>query len=177
MVLGPQNRVNARWSVRLALSHRKTYLKTGIQLLHLFGQYCSLICISQTYSYFLLRWLYALIITIDANFRLKLKARGLKEDPALGDGWAHWVESGPYQEYVDRYGHQIEVSSRSDRSKARLTFFGSKAIATRLCMQQRSLPRGRTVPYSNIVVWGAVSAVVMVLYSRTGLVILPRENG
>lgn len=55
------------------------------------------------------RWLYVLIITIDANFRLKLKEKGIMNDPALGDGWAHWVSSKPYHEYVKKYGHQVEV--------------------------------------------------------------------
>ncbi|KZP16524.1 hypothetical protein FIBSPDRAFT_957932 [Athelia psychrophila] len=53
-------------------------------------------------------WLYALIVTIDANFRLKLKDRGLKDDPPLGDGWAHMVKTGPYKAYIDKYGNQIE---------------------------------------------------------------------
>jgi hypothetical protein len=55
------------------------------------------------------RWLYALILTIDANFCLKLKDKGIKNDPALGDGWAHWVASEPYKAYYKKYGHQIEV--------------------------------------------------------------------
>ena len=56
------------------------------------------------------RWLYALIIVIDANFCLKLKEKGIKDDPALGDGWAHWVSMKPYHAYVRKYGHQVEVS-------------------------------------------------------------------
>jgi hypothetical protein len=55
------------------------------------------------------RWLYCLILTIDANFRLKLKDKGFMDDPALGDGWAHWVSLKPYHEYVKKYGHQVEV--------------------------------------------------------------------
>lgn len=55
------------------------------------------------------RWIYVLILTIDANYRLKLKEKGIKNDPALGDGWAHWVESGGYKAYVKKYGHQVEV--------------------------------------------------------------------
>ena len=31
------------------------------------------------------------------------------DDPALGDGWAHWVSLKPYHEYVKKYGHQVEV--------------------------------------------------------------------
>jgi hypothetical protein len=56
------------------------------------------------------RWLYALIIVIDANFHLKLKEKGIMEDPALGDGWAHWVSMKPYHAYVRKYGYQVEVS-------------------------------------------------------------------
>jgi hypothetical protein len=55
------------------------------------------------------RWLYCLILAIDANFRLKLKEKGIINDPPLGDGWAHWVKSEPYLEYVKKYGHQVEV--------------------------------------------------------------------
>ena len=52
-----------------------------------------------------------LIVTIDANFRLKLKEKGIMNDPTLGDGWAHWVSSKPYHAYVKKYGHQVEVSA------------------------------------------------------------------
>lgn len=55
------------------------------------------------------RWIYVLIITVDANYRLKLKEKGIKNDPALGDGFAHWVESKGYNAYVKKYGYQVEV--------------------------------------------------------------------
>lgn len=44
-----------------------------------------------------------LIVIINANY--------LKEDPVLGEGWAHWVESEPFQEYVDLYGLQYKVGN------------------------------------------------------------------
>ena len=56
-----------------------------------------------------LRWLYSLNLTIDANFRLKNKARGIEDDSPLGDGWGHWVPSEPYQEHIKQYGYQKEV--------------------------------------------------------------------
>lgn len=56
------------------------------------------------------RWLYSLNLTIDANFRLKNKARGIDNDPPLGDGWGHWVPNDPYQKYIKDNGHQKEVS-------------------------------------------------------------------
>ena len=54
-------------------------------------------------------WLYSLNLTIDANFRLKNKARGIKNDPPLSGGWAHWVPDEPYERYVNEFGHQAEV--------------------------------------------------------------------
>lgn len=48
-------------------------------------------------------------MTIDANYRLKLKDRSMLEDPVLGDGWSHYVAQGPYDEYVKEYGDIIEV--------------------------------------------------------------------
>src|ERR1700753_3805372 len=38
------------------------------------------------------RWLYGLFIAMDANFRLKLKARGVA-DPELGSGLAYFVNA------------------------------------------------------------------------------------
>jgi hypothetical protein len=55
-------------------------------------------------------WLYSLRLTIDANFRLKNKDRGIKDDPPLSDGWGHIVPETPYQEYIGKYGYQAEVS-------------------------------------------------------------------
>lgn len=57
------------------------------------------------------RWLYSLNLAIDANFRLKNKARGhgIEDDPPLGDGWGHWVPNEPYQEYIKEHGYQNEV--------------------------------------------------------------------
>ncbi|KAN0123195.1 hypothetical protein V8E52_003148 [Russula decolorans] len=54
------------------------------------------------------RWLYSLNLTIDANFRLKNKARGIENDSPLGDGWGHWVPNKPYQEYIQKHGYEKE---------------------------------------------------------------------
>jgi hypothetical protein len=56
------------------------------------------------------RWLYSQFVTSDANYRMKNKDRGIKNDPPLGDGWGHWVPEGPYQSYIAEYGYQVEVS-------------------------------------------------------------------
>lgn len=53
--------------------------------------------------------MYQLIITIDANYRLKLKEKGLVADKPLGDGWGHFVQTAPYRAYVKKYGDYVEV--------------------------------------------------------------------
>ncbi len=56
-------------------------------------------------------WKYGLILTIDANFRLKNKDRGMKYDAPLGDGWGHWVPEGPYTSYLALHNDESEVST------------------------------------------------------------------
>jgi hypothetical protein len=56
-----------------------------------------------------LSWLYTLYLAMDANFRLKLRERHIKNDPELGPGWAYCVDEKPYQEEMVKYGDQTEV--------------------------------------------------------------------
>jgi hypothetical protein len=56
------------------------------------------------------RWKYRLILTVDANFRMKNKERNTQDMPALGDGWAHFVPEKPYMEHVQRWGSEEYVS-------------------------------------------------------------------
>ncbi|KAF7965909.1 hypothetical protein HWV62_40974 [Athelia sp. TMB] len=55
-----------------------------------------------------IRWIYALILTIDANFKLSLKEKGIQDDPALGDGWAHWVPREEFLDYLREHGGAVE---------------------------------------------------------------------
>ncbi|KAF7967413.1 hypothetical protein HWV62_34385 [Athelia sp. TMB] len=55
-----------------------------------------------------IRWIYALILTVDANFKLSLKEKGIKSDPSLGDGWAHWVPRDEFYEYLSVHGGAVE---------------------------------------------------------------------
>ena len=61
---------------------------------------------STHYSY-----IYNLIIAIDANFRLKRRARNTSEqrDPALVGGRGYFVESQAYKNYYMRYASQDDV--------------------------------------------------------------------
>ncbi len=58
------------------------------------------------------RWLYQLMISQDANFRLKNRLRtGSHEDPWLGPGLAYCVDDGPYGDYVMSLASQEDVSA------------------------------------------------------------------
>ncbi len=46
---------------------------------------------------------------IDANFRLRCKARGIRDLP-LTDGLAYYVRYGPYKAYLSTVGLQTEVN-------------------------------------------------------------------
>jgi hypothetical protein len=55
--------------------------------------------------------LYTVFLAIDANFRLKRKNVSSDEaDPALGNGWAYFVEEKDYKSYLaTRLGDVQEV--------------------------------------------------------------------
>lgn len=53
------------------------------------------------------RYLYALFVGIDANFRLKRKKVSSEErDPSLNEGWAFFVEEGPYKTHLEKHWAQ-----------------------------------------------------------------------
>jgi hypothetical protein len=56
--------------------------------------------------------LYNLILTVDANFRLKRKDRSTKNDHALGSGLGYWVPDDGYRAHIAKFGHQEEVKLR-----------------------------------------------------------------
>ena len=57
---------------------------------------------------FLLSWIYAQFIALDANFRLKLKNRQIN-DPELGSGWFYFVENSAYVCHVKKDLHEEEA--------------------------------------------------------------------
>lgn len=60
---------------------------------------------------------------MDANFKLSLKEKGIKSDPALGDGWAHWVPRKDFYEYLLAHGGAVEVRTALSLSNdSKLTF-------------------------------------------------------
>lgn len=58
------------------------------------------------------RWLYALFIAIDANFRLKRKVVSSDQvDPGLNAGWVYFVEEHAYKSYLPE-----QTNERQERS-------------------------------------------------------------
>ncbi|KAJ7470067.1 hypothetical protein B0H11DRAFT_1730986 [Mycena galericulata] len=58
------------------------------------------------------RFLYMLLLALDANFRLKNRLRANeRQDPSLGSGLGYFVESGPYKEHLRHYVAEKDVSS------------------------------------------------------------------
>lgn len=54
-------------------------------------------------------WIYTLYLAMDANFRLKLRDRNIRQDPELGPGWSYFVHEANYQESMATFGDQKEV--------------------------------------------------------------------
>jgi len=65
------------------------------------------------------RWLYTLFLAVDANFRLTLKDKGLK-DIALGPGWAYQVEETRFQNHITSILDQREVTFATPISRQNL---------------------------------------------------------
>lgn len=56
------------------------------------------------------RWLFRLVLAMDANFRLKNRLRPRsRTDPGLGTGWAYFVEDDEYRDHILQYVTQEEV--------------------------------------------------------------------
>jgi hypothetical protein len=54
------------------------------------------------------RYLYTQFLAIDANFKLRLKERGIN-DPELSPGWAYFVQEEGYQNFIKDHVDQPEV--------------------------------------------------------------------
>ena len=80
-------------------------------------------------------WLYCLFLAIDANFRLKLKTRGIK-DPELGSGLAYFVEADKFQKHLKDHTHEAEVSLSASRFRAIPTIAADRDLWGRV-------PRGK----------------------------------
>ncbi|KAG6819407.1 hypothetical protein H0H93_012104, partial [Arthromyces matolae] len=58
------------------------------------------------------KYLYALFVALDANFKLKRKTVSSEErDPSLGQGWAFFVEETKYKAFLNDFWHEKQPKS------------------------------------------------------------------
>ncbi|KAF7293374.1 hypothetical protein MIND_01114200 [Mycena indigotica] len=58
------------------------------------------------------KFLYSLLLALDANFRLKNRIRANeRKDPSLGSGWGYFVENDAYKEHLRDYVAETDVST------------------------------------------------------------------
>lgn len=69
------------------------------------GKVCSTL---YNFTNLFIRWIYVQFIAVDANFKLKLKNRQIR-DPELGSGWAYFVENEAYTRHVADNPHQKDI--------------------------------------------------------------------
>ncbi|KAJ7178324.1 hypothetical protein C8R43DRAFT_871505 [Mycena crocata] len=59
-----------------------------------------------------LRFLYMLLLAVDANFKLKNRMRTNEiDDPSLGPGWGYWVEPRRYRKHLKKYVAEKDIST------------------------------------------------------------------
>ena len=71
-------------------------------------------------------FIYTLFLCMDANFRQKNRYRATTyEDVSLSDGWAYFVKSSPYMEYISTFATQEEVSTWRYHVQQPISYFCS----------------------------------------------------
>lgn len=114
-------------------------------------------------------------MAIDANFRLKLKARGVN-DPELGSGWAYFVEQLDYAEHVKKFfgdkdvGLILSHQDHTDEFSARYEH-ADRPSALSVMLAPNSLK----ATLSQVL--GLLSVRATTLYKRMVLEIFSVENG
>ena len=108
MVLLPQAAESVRSSVLPVPTQTAICPTIGQVPLHILHTHTNLDYVH--FTDFFYRWLYHLLLTIDANFCLKNKDHlHVKNDAPLGDGWGHCVPEKLYLSYVKMFCSQVEV--------------------------------------------------------------------
>jgi hypothetical protein len=103
----PLLKVHSPWSVRPVPTPVAIFPKIGTKLVKTKST-CAYPIISTCRVQTFCRWLYTCFLAVDANFRLKLKRRGIN-DPEIGSGWSYFVESEKYNEHVSQNTVETEV--------------------------------------------------------------------
>ncbi|KAL0568243.1 hypothetical protein V5O48_013754 [Marasmius crinis-equi] len=96
------------------------------------------------------RFLYALYICMDFNFRLKNQlVSSWSRDPGVADGWSYFVPRGPYEAHISQFADEEDVSTcvgfaalaqRTSRSSRGLRYTGVGAVVC--ARSEMILPNG-----------------------------------
>ncbi|KAJ7025068.1 hypothetical protein C8F04DRAFT_1212966 [Mycena alexandri] len=117
------------------------------------------------------RFLYMLIVALDANFKLKNRMRAnAKYDPPLGPGWEYFVEPQEYKKHLKSYVPEKDISSciafaallqKDTRSTAglRVTGVGGCVCARHECVRPNGigdLQKGERYTNMDFIVFSAL---------------------
>ena len=124
----------------------------------------------------LFRWLYSLILAEDANFKQKSRLRSCdSRDPALGPGWATFVNDDAYHDHLSKQADVDEVCDLVLYSLlSNVTFIRSTiaSVSPRYGMQIQSVPRD-----SGPLVSGLLPVPAMSVFCPMGQGIFKKANG
>ncbi|KZV60023.1 hypothetical protein PENSPDRAFT_552578, partial [Peniophora sp. CONT] len=101
------------------------------------------------------RFLYQLLIAIDANFKLKMKDKGAK-NIELGDGWSFFVEDAPYTRHIETNSDMTEMKQCESEHNA---------------LRNANMPTSRRWAVNGV---GVAICARHLLYRAQGVVDLPR---
>lgn len=105
----PPSQVKQQCSAGRVLKRTKTCLAIGKTWMKS-SSMCPFISICLNLTFFI-RFLYVLILAMDANFRLTNRMRANEHDDVeLGPGWGCMVDSAPYKEHLKNYISETDVS-------------------------------------------------------------------
>ena len=140
-----RNVANVPFCVLRAHTLIKTFLTTGKLSLNKSGECTLLLFIQFKDSLHLSRWLYALFLAIDANFRLKRRMVSKDSvDPGLSRGWAYFVDETEYKSYIHTLGSTPQEVSKSYWSFITLTSnFNSEALVHPTTQSAWLIPKPR----------------------------------
>lgn len=102
-----QDRENSPWNARRARNLARTCWTAGTLLAKMNRELSSYFHVVYSLTT-VLSWLYGMSLAVDANFRLKLKDRGVV-DPELGPGWSYFVNDEKYKAEIIKHPQPIEV--------------------------------------------------------------------
>ena len=107
--LTKQRKANVQYYALLALSQKRTCFQDGRMSPRIDSKHFSMVTSIKQNDEYNNRYLYAIFLALDANFRLKRKNVSSNEaDPGLSKGWAYIVEETKYKAHLELHKNEVE---------------------------------------------------------------------